>query len=32
MWPVALIAVSAVTAIGVLLAREARLREWLSRR
>jgi MFS superfamily sulfate permease-like transporter len=32
MWPVALIAVSAVTAIGVLLAREPHLRYWLSRR
>jgi MFS superfamily sulfate permease-like transporter len=32
MWPVALITVSVVTAVGVLLAREPHLRYWLSRR
>jgi uncharacterized membrane protein len=32
MWPVALITVSVVTAVGVLLAREPHLRDWLSRR
>lgn len=31
-WPVALITVSVVTAVGVLLAREPHLRDWLSRR
>jgi uncharacterized membrane protein len=30
MWPVALITVSVVTAVGVLLAREPHLRDWLS--
>ncbi|HVB14850.1 MAG TPA: hypothetical protein VNH38_08860 [Candidatus Dormibacteraeota bacterium] len=32
MWPVALITVSVVTAVGVVLAREPHLRDWLSRR
>ena len=32
MWPVALITVSVVAAVGVLLAREPHLRDWLSRR
>jgi len=31
MWPVALLALFAVTAAGVLLAREPHLREWLHR-
>jgi len=31
MWPVALLALVAVTAAGVLLAREPHLREWLYR-
>jgi MFS superfamily sulfate permease-like transporter len=31
-WPVALITISVVTALGVLLAREPHLRDWLSRR
>jgi MFS superfamily sulfate permease-like transporter len=31
MWPVALLALFAVTAAGVLLAREPRLRGWLRR-
>jgi|GEM_PF-893495 MFS superfamily sulfate permease-like transporter len=31
MWPVALLALLAVTAAGVLLAREPHLREWLHR-
>jgi uncharacterized membrane protein len=32
MWPVALITISVVTAVGVLLARGPHLRHWLRRR
>jgi len=32
MWPISLIAIFAVAALGVLLARQPRLREWLGRR
>jgi len=32
MWPVALITIAVVTAVGVLLAREPHLRDWLRRR
>jgi hypothetical protein len=32
MWPVALIAIVVVTAVGVLLAQQPGLRDWLRRR
>jgi uncharacterized membrane protein YoaK (UPF0700 family) len=31
MWPIALITIAVVTATGVLLARQPRLRDWLHR-
>jgi MFS superfamily sulfate permease-like transporter len=30
-WPIALVAIAVVTAVGVLLAREPHLRDWLRR-